>query len=661
MAAKGKPVQKKKYVPAQEPAKRPAARPKASAPAFSNTDTFAAPFWRTQWIGALLLLAAPFGLYLASLSFGYVLDDQMVIWDNIYVQKGLAGLREIFSYDSFMGHFKTPKFVLEGGRYRPLSLATFALEIEIFGKDKPEIGHFINVLLYGFTGVFLYRILAGLFPLAEGGRWYFSAAFLGALLFVFHPLHVECVANIKGRDEILALLGSLGALYATLKYFDTQRSYWLAVSGIAMFLGLLAKENALTFLAVVPLTAWFFARVPAGRAFAASWPLWVATLLFLFIRYRALGYMLNPGKTVDDLMNNPFLGMNGGEKFATIFLTLGWYIKLLFVPHPLTHDYYPYHVPKVNWTDWKALLSFAAYAAMTVWAVMNLKKRPLPAYAILFFVLTLSIVSNLFVSVGTFMNERFLYMPSVAFCLLAGWFLARQLPAWLKETPDRPYILGIGAALLVVGLYGYRTWTRVPDWKDALSLNTSAVRTSPGSARSHLFYVTAIYESFYKDMKNDAEKAPWVDTMEYHINRALEINPKYGSAWQMKSAIVAARFEQDHQMDKLFHEFDIILDKIPNNAAFRKFFNEYMRYLATSGGNPNKINAFMYRVGYERFWQQQKDAKTALQFLEYGLLTQMEDERVLAACAEIYQATGNAAKAAEMRQRAAASRNITWQ
>jgi hypothetical protein len=50
-------------------------------------------------------------------------------------------------------------------------------------------------------------------------------------------------------------------------------------------------------------------------------------------------------------------------------------------------------------------------------------------------------VSNLFVSVGTFMNERFAYMPSVAFCIFAAWIMSRKLPEWLKEQPDRPAIL----------------------------------------------------------------------------------------------------------------------------------------------------------------------------------------------------------------------------
>ncbi|MCC6462938.1 MAG: hypothetical protein IT260_20890 [Saprospiraceae bacterium] len=638
----------------------PAVKKQSAKPSVALNATFAPGFWAQHWFPALLLVAASFALYFAALKFGYVLDDQMVVWQNVYVQKGFAGLGDIFGADSFMGYFQKKEnlYLLEGGRYRPLSLATFAMEVGIFGKDHPGISHFINILLYGLTGVMLYRLLLGLFPIKEAGGWYFSVAFIAALVFVLHPLHSEAVANIKGRDEILALLFSLAALYATLKYFDTNNLLWSIASGILLLLGLFAKENALTFLAVIPFTVWFFLKVPASRILSAGVPLLLAALVFILVRYQALGFMLDHGKAVKDLMNNPFINMSVGEKFATIFLTLGWYLKLLFVPYPLTHDYYPYHVAKVNWSDWRPLVSLAIYLGMAVWALISLPKRRVPAFAVLYFLLTISIVSNLFVSVGTFMNERFAFMPSVAFAILVGWFLAQALPSLLKEPQQRPYLLGTGLLVMLAGVFAWLSFSRVPVWKDALSLNTSAVNVSEGSARSHCFYVTALYENQYLKTKEPVEKARLVDTMEYHINRSLEINPDYGSALIMKGAIAAARFEEDHQMDKLFHEFGILLEKIPNNANFRPFFDKYMLYLANNGGNPNKINAFCYHWGYEYFYQQKKDTDNAIKVLEHALPTQSEDERVLNALSEVYAAIGNTQKAAEMKARAEASAKV---
>jgi hypothetical protein len=346
--------------------------------------------------------------------------------------------------------------------------------------------------------------------------------------------------------------------------------------------------------------------------------------------------------------------MNGGERLATIFLTLGWYVKLLFYPNPLTHDYYPYHVPKVGWSDWRALASLALYLGMGAWALLNVRKRSAPAYSIVFWLLTLSIVSNLFVTVGAFMNERFAYMPSVAFCILAGWFLTRKLPEWFKEQPDRPNILATGLMLAVAVFFGWLTFTRIPDWKDATSLNLAAIKVSYNSARSHCFYVTSLYKDDFQKTKDPAKKAPLVDSMEYHINRSLEINPNYGAALVMKGAVAAARFEQDHQLDKLFHEFEYIMEKIPYNPNFRDFLDKYMKYL--DGSNADKYVAFCHRAGYEFFWLKKKDPQTALKFIQYGIDRQTEDIRLLDEASEIYAATGNPAKAAEMKARADAQR-----
>ena len=659
MSAKNK--SKPKPAPTKTPAPKPAVRTRPKAEPPKVTDTFLPGFWRHNWLPVLVLMALAFGLYAASIGFGYVLDDEMVIHKNAYVMKGFAGLREIFGADSFMGYFqkKESLFLLEGGRYRPLSLATFAMEVGIFGKENaslPHISHFINILFYGLTGVLLYRILLGLFPLKEGGRWYFSLPFLAATIFVLHPLHTEAVANIKGRDEILALLGSLAALYATLKYFDTHRALWLWLSGLFLFLGMLSKENALTFVAVIPFTVWFFTKLPAGRVLSASWPLLAATFLFIIVRYKALGFMLDHGRATTDLMNDPFLGMTGGEKSATIFLTLGWYVKLLFYPHPLTHDYYPYHVPKVSWSDWRALASLALYFGMGVWALMNVRKRSTPAYSIIFWLLTLSIVSNLFVTVGSFMNERFAYMPSVAFCILAGWFLTRKLPEWFKEQPDRPGILATGLMIAVAVFFGWRTFTRVPDWKDGRTLNESAVKVSVGSARAHLFYMTALYQNDYKAAKTNEEKEILVQKMEYHSNQAVKINPNYGSAWRMRSAAAWERFLLDRQLDKLFHEFELVLEHIPYSPEFRNFLDQCMKYL--DGSNADKYNAFCHRVGYEFFFQKKKDPKTALHFLQFGIDRQALDIRLFEDAAEVYASMGDQANAAEMRRRAEEMRRL---
>ena len=103
-----------------------------------------------------------------------------------------------------------------------------------------------------------YLLANGLFAFRWNKALSASLAFAAALLFVAHPLHTEAVANIKGRDEIMALLGSLAALYFSLRSYHSGKLGWEALAALSFLIGIFSKENAITFLAIVPLTYWFF-------------------------------------------------------------------------------------------------------------------------------------------------------------------------------------------------------------------------------------------------------------------------------------------------------------------------------------------------------------------------------------------------------------------
>ena len=190
------------------------------------------------------------------------------------------------------------KKLVAGGRYRPLSLISFATEIEFFGKnikndagkvvykENPFVSHLGNIILYLLTTYLLYLILAKLFPPDENKKWYLSFPFIASLLFLAHPLHTEAVANIKGRDEIMTLLGSLGALWFTLKYLDTKKAKFLVYSSLSLFLGLLSKENAITFLAIIPITVYYFTNHNLKSNFKSLLPLLLVSGVFLLIRAR---------------------------------------------------------------------------------------------------------------------------------------------------------------------------------------------------------------------------------------------------------------------------------------------------------------------------------------------------------------------------------------
>ena len=202
-----------------------------------------------------LAFAILFGLavlcYANTIFNGYAMDDSVTYKDNNFVKKGFAGIGDILSNDTFIGKFGQKANILSGSRYRPLSVITFAIEYQFFGLT-PGVSHFVNMVLYGLTGMLIYIILCRLLVNFPKTRWYLSIPFIATALYILHPLHTEAVANIKGRDEIMTFIGSLLALWYTFKYLDTKQQKYLGYTFIAFFLGLMSKENAITFLAVIP-------------------------------------------------------------------------------------------------------------------------------------------------------------------------------------------------------------------------------------------------------------------------------------------------------------------------------------------------------------------------------------------------------------------------
>ena len=156
----------------------------------------------------LLLFVIAFVFYGNTIPNHYALDDAIVITENQFTKQGFAGIDDILTHDSFTGFFGEDKKLVSGGRYRPLSIITFAVEYEFFGAN-PHVSHLVNVLLLWVTAMLIFIIFSRLFWHYETRPWYLSLSFLTALFFLAHPIHTEAIANIKGRDEIMALLFSL--------------------------------------------------------------------------------------------------------------------------------------------------------------------------------------------------------------------------------------------------------------------------------------------------------------------------------------------------------------------------------------------------------------------------------------------------------------------
>ena len=526
---------------------------------------------KRQWLAYLLILAACFVFYGNTLTLKYACDDLIAITDNQFVKQGTHGIGDIIANDFFTGFYGKNQNMVAGGRYRPLSLVTFAIEYQLFG-EVPASGHFFNVLFFAITAMVLFKVIRQMLGFAgQSGseKWFLSVPFIATILFIAHPIHTEVVANIKSRDEILSLMGSLSALVLTLAYLKNRKPIYLVFSTLAFFLALLAKENAMTFLAVIPLTIFVFTKSRLQKYFETLLPLIIISIVFLLIRYAILGHTQNPLE--NDLMNNPFVEMTLLQKYATIVYTLGLYLKLLVFPHPLTYDYYPYSIPIMNWSDWQTIISLLLYILITVYAVIRIRKKDFYAFSIFYYLITISVASNLLFPIGAFMNERFLFMPSVGFCLAFAWFLIKDIPLILKNPRVTKILIPsfLGVILLLCAI---KTISRNFDWYDSDRLFTTDVRVSRNSAKGNetageylMIRATGI--------KDKAVHDSLLRVSIRYQQKAVSIYPK-----QIVALInMAAAYNYlDQDYDSMLVIYKKILHYLPNEDHIYQIFNSLM-------------------------------------------------------------------------------------
>ncbi len=591
-------------------------------------------FWKDNWWKAVIIFLLPFVLYYQSTSFGYVLDDQIVFSENKFTKKGFSGIGDLLTTESMTGYFGEQKNLVEGNRYRPLSLITYAIEYGIVGELKPGLSHFINILLYALTGLLLFRVLTMMLRKRPSTVWWLAIPFLTSLLYIAHPIHSEAVANIKGRDEILALLLSLATLYAMLRYMDKKNLTWLISSCALFFLALLSKENSITFLAVISLTVYFFSEYKLKSNMIGLGALVLTTIAYLALRFSAAG-IPEFGKEINDLMNNPFLGMEGGEKLATIMFTLYKYIQLYIFPHPLSHDYYPYAIPVLGFGDIRAIGSLLLYLGLAGWGIYGIRKKKLSSYAILFYLATLTIVSNIVVNLGTFMNERFIYMASVGLALLMSYFISEKIGKWNGKTGV--IIASALAGLLLIG-YSVKTMTRVPAWESALSLNTSAVKNGTNSARANSFMATALYNEGRES--NAADKWDKLKLGYEYAEKAVKIHPNYQNGNLMKAGIAAELYKSDRNEKLLLDRFAEVMSKRPDVS----YVNEYLDYLENRTDDMDYLLNWYADVSIENVLKKANRPKWALHYLNRAYVLDKSNKKILEGISLVYGVLGDSAK-----------------
>ncbi len=475
-----------------------------------------------------------FILYGNTISNKYALDDEFVTYKNSVASKGFDGLKEIFTTRYTEGSNARSNY-----GYRPIVKATFAIEHQFFGEN-PHISHLINLLLYAIGCIVLYKVLVSL--LANYNPLF---PFLVALLFLAHPVHTEVVASLKNRDQLLSFLGCILMIKYYLKFNADGKIRNLLIMVFFFLLAYFSKADAITFIAVLPLISWFFMKHELKRvAISLGTLITFLGLFFILVKIklpesvRTLDYYENPLFFTDDI----------AVKTATAFYSLFFYLKLLIIPHPLVNYYGFDMIPLADWTNLASIFTLVILAAAGCWALMNLKKKQLLSFAILYFFCTISIYSNLAVPVVGIVAERFLFVPSLGFAIVLVYLLFRffKVPFNSHDTSLIKIPGGfVWTSLVILILWSGKTIARNPAWKDHLTLYITDIVNQERSAKAHDLLASQLVMNAMSEKDQHKRQQMISDAVSYY-KKAITIYPDFAAANNSLGSVYC-NFYQDYQ------------------------------------------------------------------------------------------------------------------
>ncbi len=529
---------------------------------------------------AIILVFIGLVFYANSFSNEYALDDGIVIQNNDYVQQGFRGIPKILSTDAYESFYRQMGATqqLEGGRYRPFSVVTFAIEQQFFGsneKVKPlddvaTVRHFMNVVYYLLSIVFLFFLLRN-YIFKENHL----AAFVACLVFLIHPMHTEVVANVKSRDEILSLLFIVLTFIAVFRFRESNKKSELLLGLLFYFLALLSKEYAITLLVLIPMLLYVVLKETLSKAIVTSIPFVLVALVYLLIRYKIVGAgasFENP-----DVLNNPYLYASKPEKLATKMDVLLRYLKLLFYPNPLSSDYSYNTIPFANFSSGSVWASIVIHISLFVAAVVLFFKRNILSFAITFYLLHLFLISNLIFNVGATMGERMVYHSSFGFAIgigvLVSWILKKIAPEQTRK------IVAVSFGSLVVIWCAAKTINRNAEWKNDQMLFIADAKTVPNSALVNGNAGKA-YIDLSEKPENKAQEIELIKKGMYHLSRSVTIHNKYVNGYLN----LGVGYFKLKEYDKAKANWDKAKEIYPSNPFIKRnldllgvtYFNEGM-------------------------------------------------------------------------------------
>jgi tetratricopeptide (TPR) repeat protein len=458
--------------------------------------------------------------YFRSLANGFTFDDRAIILENPLVSR--LDWESIFS----TGYWQGMTGMAEG-LYRPITVATYALNFAAFGPHAATY-HFANMMLHLLASGTLFLLARRRLPVA--------ASFLAGVFFAVHPALSEAVNSVVGRAELLAACFGLLGVLVWLEFSERARSSpWLGVPCLVLLVASqLAKESGFIIVAGLCLYA-----LGQKCKIARGWPPAVAALAGPVTKWWVTGKLLPIGI---GFLDNPLAYVDPTVRVLNGFAAILRYLKLLIFPWPLAADYSYNQIPILtNLTAlaiWLPLIMVASAGILgyrcQVWRRPVFLWVAISGGAVLAF-------SNVLIVSGTMFAERLAYLPGAGFSLMAGWALT-QLAA-------RRTMFAIACVWTFVSVTLANAQTR--HWENDRSLFAHARSVSSESARCHFGYGLALHSA-----------GDLIAALEAY-ERAVEIYPPYAEAHYNKGA---ALLVLDRKSEAL-HSYEIAANARPGYAA----------------------------------------------------------------------------------------------
>ncbi len=366
-------------------------------------------------------------------------DDMVYVGTNPYIQSLSAkNIAAIFS-ENYMGN------------YHPLAMLSLAIDYQ-FNKFDPFVFHLTNLLIHIFNSILVLLVIKKI-----SGKFYIAA--VAALLFGVHALHVESVAWISERKDVLYTFFYLLSLYFYACHVREKGLKWYWISLVFFGLSCLSKGQAVSLAITLFLVDIFMNRTwKEGKILAEKVPFLVLALIFGIIAVRA-----QTGADATIMANFPVQ-----QRFAFASYGLVMYILKLILPFSLS-AYYPYpiigqsgEVPILYW-----LCLLPAAAIVVVW-ILSWKRSKPAFFGLGFFLVNIFLLLQLLPVGKAIMADRYAYIPSIGFFFLAGHYLT-----------ERKYIRKATVAWVIVGVYALMltvmTFQRSKVWYSSDTLWTDVI------------------------------------------------------------------------------------------------------------------------------------------------------------------------------------------